>query len=539
MNIAIISDKEGSAIWRLGEMNRKRLPHLNITHVCVHPKRPSQEQLDAAELALEQADVIDWHYWKSAVLLRKLYPAITEGKPNILRHTNEHNILDTEKNHWEWKDMQWGVHVASNKWQQAELKRQGIDSTLVRLVAEFDNFEYTPTLTDQKIVGMVGQIKKVKGVREVKKACDELGYTLMLIGSPSEAEYWDNLVKDGVMLHSKVPDAEIGALYNQMRAFVCNSDDGTESGTMPILEAMVAGIPVVTRRIGHVRDMGEHMKNMYIRTGKYTDIEDLKNGLRMIVENEDVSNQLREAAWRTVRQYHPDVMAREYERLYRRVLYPNQPTVSVIMSTYNRSNLLPDHFDAIDAQTYKNVEVVVCDDGSTDDTADKVEQARARGQVVVRYINTLNVPSEDGSKKYGLAHARNLGLIEAIGDIVVICDDRHRMDVGAIQAFVERLLAEPDKKIWLWGSKGVFKQFVENFSCTWRRTLIDGGMFNERMDVYGGMTQEVNNRFNRQGIKFEWVPQALAEVVFNTHSKSKHRKDIIKSKIRLYKMGFQ
>lgn len=519
-------------------MNRKRMPHLKITHVCVHPKRPSQDQLDAAELALEQADIIDWHYWKSAVLLRKLFPNLTEGKPNILRHTNEHNILDTEKNHWEWKDMQWGLHVASNKWQQNELKRQGIDSTLVRLVAEFDNFQYVPKLTDRKIVGMVGQIKKVKGVREVKKACDELGYTLMIIGNPSEAEYWDNLTKDGVLFHHNVADADLGGLYSQMRALVCNSDDGTESGTMPILEAMVAGVPVVTRRVGHVRDMGEHMKNMYIRDGKYTDIEDLKSALSMVVENEDISNQIREAAWRTVRQYHPDVMAREYERLYRKVMYPGVPMVSIIMSTYNRSDLLPEHFEAIDAQTYKNIELVICDDGSTDDTLLAVGRYQQNGKLVVRYVQTSNYPIGD-KKKYGLAHARNLGLIEAIGDIVVICDDRHRLDVGAVQAFVERLLTEPDKKIWLWGSKGVFKQFVENFSCTWRRTLIDGGMFNERMDEYGGMTQEVNNRFNRQGVKFEWVPQALAEVVLNTHSKSKHRQEIIRSKIKLYKMGFQ
>lgn len=533
MKIVSFADKPGSAIDRLCKMNQKRFSHLNYKHLTLHPKRPSEQEIEAAHEALRDADVIDFSYWKTAVMVRKLFPQV-EGKKMILTHQNEHNINDDEKNHWEWKDMRWDAHVAKNGWQNAELRKQGYESKFIRHAIEFDSFAFTPKLTKEKIVGYVGQIKKVKGVREIKKACDELGYKLMIVGKPSEASYWAEMDKEGIIHYQDVPDDKIGQIYSQMRVYICNSDDGTESGTMPILEAMLSGIPVITRKIGLVRDCGEHMKNMYIRNGKYTDIQELKDALMMIVENEDVSNNLRENAWRSVRQYHPDVQAREYNILYHRVMYPGKDIVSVIIPTFNRADVLTLQFEALDKQTYRNFEVIIADDGSTDTTKEIVESARKNYSYPIKYVNTGDPES------YGLAKARNMALIEAIGDIVVLCDDRLMMNDMAIENFVSRLNEETsNKKLWLWGSKGVFKQFVENFSATWRRGLIDGGMFNERIDKYGGMTQEVNQRFNRQGYSFEWCPEALAEPVVTTHSKSKHRKEIIESKVKLYKMGFQ
>ena len=133
-----------------------------------------------------------------------------------------------------------------------------------------------------------------------------------------------------------------------------------------------------------------------------------------------------------------------------------------------------------------------------------------------------------------------MGLIEALGDIVVFCDDRLKMHHNAVQSFVHKLMelrGDHGKKVWVWGNKGTYKSFVENFSATWRRTVIDGGMFNERIDSYGGMTQEISSRFGSQMVKFDWCPAASAEPMIGTHSKSRNRENIIRMKIRLYKMG--
>jgi glycosyltransferase involved in cell wall biosynthesis len=532
MKILTITDKPGSAIDRLASMNTARLPHLNITQVSLHPKRPEAEQIEKIRKELKEGvDLIDAQYWKSAMKMRELFPE-TREIPTILTHHNEHNVVGE----WEWEKEKWDHIVVKNGWQKKQLEMKGLKPTLIRHACEFKNLRFIPELTKEKIVLYVGQIKKVKGVRELAQACRELGYRLMVVGGVSEAGYYVEMDKTGIIFAQSVPDNEIGDVYHRARVYCANSDDGTESGTMPILEAMASGIPVVTRKIGLTRDCGKHGVNMFFREGKYTDIEDMKAALKMVMENDDISNELRENAWRTVRQYHPDVQAREYDILFRRVLFKDT-IVSVIIPTYNRAEILVQAIHKLKEQTYKNFEVVICDDGSQDETAySVVYEMQKKYAFPVRYINTLNTSDP---RIYGLAKARNMGIIEAIGDIVLFCDDRLEMHPDAIRSFVKALQQHESKKVWVWGSKGAFKSFVENFSATWRRSLIDGGMFNERIDRYGGMTQEISARFASQGFKFEYVPQALCTPLITTHSKSKHREDIIASKIKLYKMGLQ
>lgn len=541
MKIVSIADKTGSAIDRLCKMNIARLPHITFDHFCVHPKRPDPAVVDAVRRSIRNADLIDFGYWKSAVLLRRLIPEI-EKIPMILTHNNEHNINDDKRNHWEWQEMAWPKIIVKNKWQLHQLEAREYKPHLIRHAFEAACYSFVPQLTQERVVGYVGQIKKVKGVRELKAACDKLGYRLIVVGGASEAAYWDELKKDNVEFLNNIPDEELGAIYHRMRVFVCNSDDGTESGTLPVLEAMASGIPVVSRLVGHVRDFAKDGSNIIVNNAHYTDVDVLAAKIKQVMEDDALANAIREEAWRTSRQYHPDIHAREYEKVYYQVLYPNEPSVSVIMPTCNRAQVLAENLAALAGQSYRAFEVVVCDDGSSDNTRAVVEEARREYGYAIRYIQTGNFAQGD-AKPYGLAKARNMGVIDAIGKIVVLCDDRQRMHSGAIEAFVRQLekvaKERGNTKVWAWGSKGAYKGFVENFSATYRQELINGGMFNERMDEYGGMTQEISNRFTRQGFALTWTPTAVAEALMSTHSKSNHREAIVRSKIKLYKLGMQ
>lgn len=51
------------------------------------------------------------------------------------------------------------------------------------------------------------------------------------------------------------------------------------------------------------------------------------------------------------------------------------PKVSICVPTYNRKDYLSETFDSILAQTYKDYELVVVDDGSTDGTAEILKQS--------------------------------------------------------------------------------------------------------------------------------------------------------------------
>ena len=87
-----------------------------------------------------------------------------------------------------------------------------------------------------------------------------------------------------------------------------------------------------------------------------------------------------------------------------------KPVVSVIIPTYNRAHLLEKALKSVFAQTYKDYEVIVVDDGSTDGTADVV----AKFGTEVRYFTQSN---------RGVGAARNRGLKEARGRYVAFLDD--------------------------------------------------------------------------------------------------------------------
>ena len=85
------------------------------------------------------------------------------------------------------------------------------------------------------------------------------------------------------------------------------------------------------------------------------------------------------------------------------------PLVSVIIPTYNRAALLCAAVDSVLQQTYRNIEIIVIDDGSTDETAEAVARYGNR----VRYTRRPNT---------GVNPARNLGLKQARGEFVALLD---------------------------------------------------------------------------------------------------------------------
>jgi glycosyltransferase involved in cell wall biosynthesis len=84
-------------------------------------------------------------------------------------------------------------------------------------------------------------------------------------------------------------------------------------------------------------------------------------------------------------------------------------TLSVVVPTYNRAELLRATLRSINAQTLTPYEVIVVDDGSTDHTAEVCKEFRES----VRYLKQANS---------GLSAARNAGIATARGDWIALCD---------------------------------------------------------------------------------------------------------------------
>ncbi len=87
------------------------------------------------------------------------------------------------------------------------------------------------------------------------------------------------------------------------------------------------------------------------------------------------------------------------------------PTVSIIIPTYNREHLLGRAIQSVLDQTYQNFELIIVDDGSTDDTEKLVKSFNSEK---IRYI-------WHGENK-GPSAARNTGIQSAKGDYIAFQD---------------------------------------------------------------------------------------------------------------------
>jgi len=107
-----------------------------------------------------------------------------------------------------------------------------------------------------------------------------------------------------------------------------------------------------------------------------------------------------------------------------------QPLVSVVIPTYNRERYIAEAIDSVLAQTYTNVQIIVIDDGSTDNTRQVVEKYAAD----VQYVWQQN--SERGA-------SRNRGLALAKGDFISFLDSDDVWLPGKLESEVSYLIEHP------------------------------------------------------------------------------------------------
>lgn len=108
---------------------------------------------------------------------------------------------------------------------------------------------------------------------------------------------------------------------------------------------------------------------------------------------------------------------------------PERPAprlVSVVIAALNAADTLPEQLEALTRQTYRGAwEVVVADNGSTDET---VDIARSFGDRLPR----LTVV--DAGERAGASHARNRGSAAARGELIAFCDADDVVSDGWLEA---------------------------------------------------------------------------------------------------------
>ena len=115
------------------------------------------------------------------------------------------------------------------------------------------------------------------------------------------------------------------------------------------------------------------------------------------------------------------------------------PKVSIIVPVYNVAPYLRQCMDSVINQTYRNIEIICIDDGSTDDSGETLDEY-AKSDDRINVVHTNNA---------GVASARNLGLSLASGEYLLFVDGDDWLDTTACQKAVSCMSAEPaDVVMW-------------------------------------------------------------------------------------------
>lgn len=151
----------------------------------------------------------------------------------------------------------------------------------------------------------------------------------------------------------------------------------------------------------------------------------------------------------------------------------NEEMVSVLIGTYNRDNLLSRCLESIFNQTHKNIEAVVINDASTDDTEKVLENYKNKYGDKLKYITNL--------ENKGIAYNSNLAFKNSNGNyLALLGDDDYWIDEQKIEKQLKIFEASDEKLgvIGTWwfekGKKNEIKKTPDE-PKNWKSRLLAGG----------------------------------------------------------------
>nr|ADL32323.1 WemS [Proteus mirabilis] len=105
------------------------------------------------------------------------------------------------------------------------------------------------------------------------------------------------------------------------------------------------------------------------------------------------------------------------------------PLVSIIISTYNRKNLLKRAITSAIKQDYPNIEIIISDDNSLDDNEEMIENIKKQTTIPIFYMKN--------KKNMGACFTRNQGIKIASGKYIAGLDDDDEFTPNRISLLVK------------------------------------------------------------------------------------------------------
>ncbi len=153
---------------------------------------------------------------------------------------------------------------------------------------------------------------------------------------------------------------------------------------------------------------------------------------------------------------------------------------SIIMPTYNRKDIVGKSIDSVLQQTYQNFELIIVDDGSTDNTKDFIQKQYAKElkSGKIKYIYKENS---------GVCPTRNVGLQHAKNEWITYIDSDNLLFPNFLEVFVRNIQKHKNKTFYAeWKTMNKGKIFSNKFDYNklLKANFIDLGVFAHHRSVY-------------------------------------------------------
>ncbi|WP_163328950.1 glycosyltransferase [Desulfurobacterium thermolithotrophum] len=123
--------------------------------------------------------------------------------------------------------------------------------------------------------------------------------------------------------------------------------------------------------------------------------------------------------------------------IIKKISVKEKPFFSICIPTYNRANYLKEAIESILRQTYSNFEVIIYDDGSTDDT-----------ERIVKNFNDKRIKYIKGKVNQGRPFARNKCIDLAKGNWIVWLDDDDKMEPELLSFYAVNINRFPEVSVF-------------------------------------------------------------------------------------------
>ncbi|MEI6243420.1 MAG: glycosyltransferase [Acidobacteriota bacterium] len=314
----------------------------------------------------------------------------------------------------------------------------------------------------------IGRLVEKKGIDDAIRALarlpDRSNLTYRIVGEgpllgPLQQLIQELHLESCVQIAGFVPHHEVSDLLRQTDVFILTSrtaaNGDMEGVPVSLIEAQMAGVPVVSTFHAGIPELVRDQETGLLCDERH--VPQIAKALATLIDDPALRQRYGAAARANALEYfNIDRLNDQLAQLVREksqatadtrvaVRRPASalPLISVCIPTYNRAAYIGDCLRSVLDQADGRIEVLVIDDGSTDNTEEIV---LGLGRPEVRYIRK---PHTNGSD------TRNLAVAEAAGEFLLWVDSDDLLIPGALRTHRKAMRAHPDADVY-YGNLKIF-----------------------------------------------------------------------------------